>query len=107
MVTLPERLRALRNIADISARASDRLAGLHEGHTRHIELGRWSPGPKTAAALAHVFGASLDWLVSGAGRAPSAKRVRDAVARARSVRRGVAASMQTAHKTSAERKDDR
>lgn len=40
----------------------------------------------TASALARLFGVTLDWLVSGDGRAPSARVVRAAVEKARAQR---------------------
>jgi len=49
-----------------------------------IETGRRpSIEAKTAVALAEVLGASLDWLLKGTGQAPSERRVRESVARAR------------------------
>ena len=68
----------------LGTRELDRLAGLGEGHVSMIETGRRpSIEARTAVALAEVLGASLDWLLKGTGQAPSERRVRESVARAR------------------------
>jgi transcriptional regulator with XRE-family HTH domain len=72
----------------MSARALDGLAGLQPGHTRIIETkdaGRVAA--ETIRKIANVFGVSLDWLFTGAGRRPSDARVRAAAERARGVGR--------------------
>ena len=71
-------------IDGLSTRELDRLAGITEGHTSLIETGaRPNIEARTAASLARVLGVSLDWLVTGAGKEPSERAVRSAVAAAR------------------------
>ncbi len=83
--TLAARLRWVRQeLAGISARELDRLARRTEGHASLIES-RPNAGAEmgTVEAYASVFGLSLDWLVRGAGRAPSKATVVAAVEAAR------------------------
>jgi len=81
---LSERLREARTLAGVKSRELDRLAGLSECHTQHIETGR-RPNPETAtiAPLARVLGVSLDWLIAGNGPAPEEAAVKAAVEQAR------------------------
>lgn len=84
-MSFSERLKQVRALAPpgTSARTVDRLAGLTPGHTSLIEGGlRLNVEARTAEALARVFGVSLDWLISGIGDAPSARRVRAALSKA-------------------------
>jgi transcriptional regulator with XRE-family HTH domain len=86
VMTIGHRLATLRRAADISARELDRLAQLGEGHVSMVESGRRpNVESSTAVKLAAVFEASLDWLLTGKGDAPSDRRVRAAVERARAV----------------------
>lgn len=82
--SLGARLRSVRELAGLSARELDRLAGQAEGHATVIEL-RESTAVRTDTAdrYARVLGVSLDWLVSGSGDAPTQRSVRLAVDRAR------------------------
>lgn len=84
-MSLSERVKQARALAgSLGNRELDRLAGLAEGHTWAIETGaRTNAEARTVAAIAGVLGVSLDWLVAGHGRAPSARTVRAAVAVAR------------------------
>jgi transcriptional regulator with XRE-family HTH domain len=83
VVAFARRLAEARGLSGESQREVDRLAGLPTGLGR-IERGiRVGIELATAAAYARTLGASLDWLVFGIGRAPSAARVRRAIASAR------------------------
>lgn len=79
------RIRQLREVAGLSARSLSRLAGLRSpGHVASLESGTFSTArPPTLVAIADVLGASLDWLIHGRGKPPTAKEVRAAVERAR------------------------
>lgn len=78
-----ERLRAARELAGISCRTLDALAGITPGHTSAIEAGRrGNPESRTAIALAHALGLTIDWLLLGDGDAPTEMGVRAAVAKA-------------------------
>ncbi len=89
--SLSARLRALRDVAGITQREADRLAGVHRGHVWQIEEGgRTNPTVQTLSAFAALFGVSLDWLAVGRGDAPSADAVRAAVELARGQRSEVA-----------------
>lgn len=70
--SLASRLRAARKSLKLSARALDERAGLTPGHTWLIEHGERSDiTTDTAKALARALGATLDWLLTGEGAAPS------------------------------------
>lgn len=89
--SLSVRLRELRQIAEITQREADRLAGIHRGHVWQLEDGgRDNPTTHTLLALARLYGTSLDWLATGEGTAPTPSEVRAAVARARGPRSEVA-----------------
>lgn len=61
-----------------------KLSGLAGSHVRLILRGTvGSPRADIAEKLARTLGVSLDWLISGTGHAPSAKKVRAAVEAAR------------------------
>lgn len=93
MVTLGQRVRALRAVVGISQREADRLAGLHQGLSWKVEEGRVdNPTRETLEAIARLYGVSIDWLCLGAGEPPSNDRVAISVAQARSVRSTEAAS---------------
>lgn len=79
------RITQLRALADISARQVDALAGLKGTcYTNSIELGaRVNILNETLAAIADVFGVSMDWLFRGVGPEPTQVEVVAAVARAR------------------------
>jgi transcriptional regulator with XRE-family HTH domain len=82
--TIAERLRRARGIANVGSRELDALAGLAAGHTSMIEgRKRSSIDSDTAVKLARALGVSIDWLVTGEGREPTAKTMRAASARAR------------------------
>ena len=84
VMSLSEHVRMARALSGISARELDRLANLAEGHTSLIENGsRPNVEARTAAAIAQVLGVSLDWLVSGEGKAPTERGVKAAVEAAR------------------------
>lgn len=92
-----DRLRAMREQTDESARGLAGLAGLARSHVGLIENGTVdNPSGSTVLALARVLGCTAGWLLNGEGRPPSGKRVREAVADAKgasadayAVRRGV------------------
>jgi len=78
-----ERLRHARQLAGISARRLDGLAGTTPGHVSLLESGtRLNLETRTAAKFTCALGISLDWLVNGEGEAPSAVDVAKAVERA-------------------------
>lgn len=83
--SLGDRLALARALVPgLTAKELARLAGLSPPHVHAIETGlRPRVETRTASALADVLGVSLDWLVRGLGRDPSARRVRGAVADAR------------------------
>jgi len=82
-MVLTERLRFLRESAELSARGADRVVGLHPNHWAALEIGRWAPKTETALAIATAFGASFEWLVFGTGKAPSPRKIRASVASAK------------------------
>jgi transcriptional regulator with XRE-family HTH domain len=82
-MSLGERLRELRDIAGVSARDASALAGLSPSHVGLLEADRHRATAETASRLARIFGASIDWLVDGAGKPPTPRAVRGAVAAAR------------------------
>ena len=79
---------ARKLVDDLSARELDRLAGLKaEGHTSLIESGVTNNVKvETARGIARVLGVSLDWLIDGAGDAPTIESVQAAVDVARAAR---------------------
>lgn len=71
-----ERLRWARQIAGISARELDRLAGLAEGHSSLLEAGKKKDmETRTATRIAEVLGLSLDWFVRGKGPLPTSSEI--------------------------------
>lgn len=84
---LGERLSTVRLSATphLSQRELSRLAGLSsEGHVEGIESGRTkSPTVETVLALAGVLGCTVEWLVAGRGKQPTASVVTMSVAKAR------------------------
>jgi transcriptional regulator with XRE-family HTH domain len=84
MDSLAARLGHLLEVSGLTYQDADDLAGLTRGHVGQIVRGtKPSPSGVTAVALALVFGATAEWLVAGRGQAPSQRRVREAVVRAR------------------------
>lgn len=82
------RIREARELAGISARELDRLAGLSENHTSLLESVVRDVRAETAVAVARTLGVSLDWLLVGEGKAPSERSVRAAVEAARAAYNG-------------------
>jgi len=84
-MTLPgHRIKAARELAGISTRDCDRLAGLKQGvcwSVENSESGNYEL--RTLVKLTAVLGLSLDFVVLGAGKAPSERRIKAAVAAAR------------------------
>lgn len=69
--TLSERLQYLVDVTDVSAREISDLAGLTHSHVAILlSADRDRVEARTVAALAKVFGVSMDWLYSGLGGAP-------------------------------------
>jgi hypothetical protein len=69
----------------VTARELDRLAGLREGHAAMLEK-RGSVErveARTLHRIAEVFGVSMEWLYTGAGRPPGSAAIAMPVARAR------------------------
>jgi len=81
--TFGQRLRELRQIAGLSGRALDALAGLHPNHVAALEHVD-NCQSTTARKLADALGCTVGWLVAGEGTAPEADAVRAAIERARS-----------------------
>lgn len=83
-MTVGQRLRAARELAGISAKDLDRLAGNSEGHQWVLEkLEEATAVAKTLDGVCTVLGLSLDYVVRGQGRKPTKKTVSAAVAAAR------------------------
>lgn len=82
---LGQRLADLRQLAgDLSSRELDRLAGVAEGYGAMIEAGtRTNVGAAIVCRYARVLGVSVDYLLVGTRRAPSARAVIVAVSAAR------------------------
>ena len=66
----------VREAAKVSAREFGRLVGISGTQIRNIETARKALGLSTAQHIAAVIGVSIDWLLSGAGRAPTARAVK-------------------------------
>lgn len=82
--TTAERVKALRVQAGLTQRELDVLSGICVSHTSMIECGlRQNITADTARGLARATGATLDWLLSGAGDPPTDEQVSAAVAAAR------------------------
>jgi transcriptional regulator with XRE-family HTH domain len=82
--SLSSRIVRLREMAAISSRELDGMAGLRACHSRAIENGtKANVTSSTLNAIARVFGVSMDWLYEGQGTAPTPERVRASVSRAR------------------------
>ena len=79
-----ERLQQARTMGACTARELDRIADTTEGHVSLLESGVVeNVTVDTMARWALALGVTLDWLVLGAGRAPSERTVRAAVEAAR------------------------
>jgi len=85
MVTpLGQRLRQLRTSAGIAADELSERGGFSHSLVSHIETGQIAnPGARTTARLAELLGASLDWLIAGAGSPPTVEQSRAAFDRHR------------------------
>lgn len=88
-MSLADRLREVRQLAGISARDASALAGLSPSHVALLETGRHRATTDTASALARAFGVSIDWLVDGSGKPPTARAVRTSVEAARGRARAI------------------
>lgn len=81
---LPGRLTFARELAGLHLKELSLLAGLAQGHAGMVERGEMeSPSIRTVALLAEVLGLSMDWIVLGRGKVPTARSVIAAVARFR------------------------
>jgi transcriptional regulator with XRE-family HTH domain len=81
-MTIAKRLRVLRVSAGLSSRALSLLAGLSAKHAWQVEAGAIAcPTADSLRDYARVLGCSVGWLANGEGAAPSARKVRAAVAR--------------------------
>jgi len=84
---LPERLRALREMAGLTRKELAKLSGLADSHVGLIESARRSaPSAETLAKIAKATGVPLGWLATGDGRAPTSRAVKAAIARATEAR---------------------
>jgi hypothetical protein len=71
----------------MSARALDQLAGVARGTTALLESQkRKHITAETARLYIRALGCSLDWLVTGSGKAPTVEQVSSAVVAAKSRR---------------------
>lgn len=78
--TLADRVRYLRTCAGLQYCESDRLAGVHRGFTREVEIGaRTSPRIRSLEQLANAYGVAPAWLSYGAGKRPSKSLIREHV----------------------------
>lgn len=78
MQTLGERLRWAREASGLSQRALSGRAKLSPRHVGLIELDTYKTiEGTTAAQIAGVLGLSLDWLLKGAGDAPTAAAIKE------------------------------
>jgi transcriptional regulator with XRE-family HTH domain len=83
MDTLATRAEYLRRTAGLGVREADRLAGTHRGQCAQIERGhRENPRRDALVKIAALYGARLDWLLTGEGKAPSERSIKRAVAAA-------------------------
>ncbi len=81
---MAERLRWARTSCELSLQEVEELSGVTYSYVSHIENHRrQNPGDETIEKLTRVFGVTPAWLVYGAGRQPSIKSLRAAVANAR------------------------
>jgi transcriptional regulator with XRE-family HTH domain len=81
METLSERLKFARGLADLSCRRLALLAGRTPQWASALERGAYaSPSAASIAAIGRVLGVSIEWLLSGAGEAPTEESVRAAIA---------------------------
>ena len=85
VMTLARRVKVCREfVVGLSARGLSELAGLSPTLVSYLERGeRESVEARTLVALATVLGTSAEWLLTGLGDAPTERRVRAAVERAR------------------------
>jgi transcriptional regulator with XRE-family HTH domain len=89
---LPGRLTAARGLAGLHLKELSLLAGLAQGHAGMVERGEMeSPSIRTVALLAEVLGLSMDWIVLGRGKPPTARSVIAAVAKFRAEQQAAAA----------------
>jgi len=84
--SIGERLRFLRGLSGLSARALDRLVrdgAESSAYTSLIEAGKRSNiNASLASKYAAVLGCSFEWLILGVGRPPSLQSVRRAIGKA-------------------------
>lgn len=80
-----ERIRMAREMVTVegrklSSRELSRLARVSPSVVNHIERGRSEmPGFETLVALADLLGASVDWLATGRGEAPTQEQAQAAI----------------------------
>ncbi len=89
LMTLANRLKQCReSVEGLSARALSDLAGLSSSMVSYIERGKRAESveARTLVALGTVLGTTAEWLLLGDGPAPSPRRIRSAVERAKSIR---------------------
>jgi transcriptional regulator with XRE-family HTH domain len=83
MTTFGARLKYARELAGLNKAALSSLAGLPSpAHVGMIEKSKGGTTTRTAVKLAAALGVSVGWLISGDGRAPSRRTIREAVAAA-------------------------
>jgi transcriptional regulator with XRE-family HTH domain len=82
-MTFAERLKFARLLTGLSARRLAELAGVSPGYPGHLESGRRQNPPSAALSdIARVLGTTMDWLLNGAGAAPTEAEANAAVAAA-------------------------
>lgn len=83
--TLKDRVRWARETAGLSARELSRFAGLTKSHINlfEVEESRTRLSGAALLGLSDVLGVSMEWLVDGRGKMPSARALVAAAKRAR------------------------
>lgn len=82
--SLGKRLQRARQLAGISQSELSRLAGAKRSYVGLLERGvRTRPEARLLMALSAALGVRAEWLLTGQGPGPSARKVRAALAEAR------------------------
>ena len=83
LASFGDRLLWARTAVALSGRDLERLAGIGESNVYQIETRGRIPGADIVVRIAAVLGTTTDWLLTGAGDAPTAESMAVAVVRAR------------------------
>lgn len=81
---LVARLARLRERGDVTLKEQDRLAGLTLNHSSNIQSAKGGKyiSARTVAALAQVYGTTMEYLYLGVGQEPSLEDLKYAISRA-------------------------